>query len=83
MELDEAKRFLYCRDEPLTPWMPGAPNELERGGIIGSVDIVDCVRHSSSPWFAGPIGFVLRDPQPLTFTPYKGQLGFFDVRGVD
>ena len=53
--------------------------DLPRGGIIGSVVIVDCVRESTSPWFVGECGFMLRDPQPLPFTPWKGQLGFFDV----
>ena len=56
-----------------------AHDALQRGGIIGSVEIVDCVRHSDSPWFVGRYGFVLRDPQPLPFTPWRGQLGFFDV----
>lgn len=27
-------------------------SDLQRGGIIGSVEIVDCVRHSNSPWFS-------------------------------
>lgn len=52
---------------------------IHRGGIIGSVEIVDCVTANESPWFVGKFGFVLRDPQPLPFTPWKGQLGFFDV----
>lgn len=52
---------------------------IPRGGIIGSVEIVDCVSISDSPWFVGAFGFVLRDPQPLPFVPWKGQLGFFDV----
>ena len=54
-------------------------DDLQRGGIIGSVEIVDCVRESASPWFVGEFGFALRDPQPLPFVPWKGQLGFFDV----
>lgn len=53
--------------------------DLPRGGIIGSVEIVDCVKASSSAWFMGEYGFMLRDPQPLPFRPWKGQLGFFDV----
>jgi len=52
---------------------------IARGGIIGSVEIVDCVSKSVSPWFMGKYGFVLRDPQPLPFVPWKGQLGFFNV----
>ena len=53
--------------------------DLQRGGVIGSVEIVDCVSDSASPWFVGPQGFVLRDPQPLPFQPLKGRLGFFEV----
>lgn len=52
---------------------------LDRGGIVGSVEIVDCVRASSSPWYVGDVGFVLRDPRPLPFVPLKGRLGFFEV----
>lgn len=55
------------------------PTTLQRGGIVGSVEIVDCVQRSDSPWFVGRYGFVLRDPRPLPFTPWKGKLGFFDV----
>lgn len=54
-------------------------DDLQRGGIVGSVEVVDCVAISDSPWFMGRYGFVLRDPQPLPFTPFKGRLGFFDV----
>lgn len=54
-------------------------DELPRGGIIGSVEIVDCVSSSDSPWFMGPYGFVFCDPQPLPFQPLKGALGFFEV----
>ncbi len=50
------------------------------GCIVGSVDIVDCVMASKSPWFCGEYGFVLRNPvafeKPI---PYKGALGFFEV----
>ena len=53
--------------------------DLERGGIVGSVEIVDCVGHSNSPWFFGTFGFVLRNPKPLPFRPLKGQLGWFRV----
>ena len=53
--------------------------DLQRGGVIGSVEIVDCVTESNSPWFFGRYGFVLRDPQPLPFYPCRGQLGFFRI----
>lgn len=54
-------------------------DQLQRGGIVGAVDIVDCIQESESPWFFGAHGFLLRSANPVPFTPWKGQLGFFDV----
>ena len=51
--------------------------DLLRGGIIGSVEVVDVVSSYDSPWFFGPRAFVLRDPQPCDFIPCAGVLGFF------
>ena len=50
------------------------------GGIIGSVELVDVIEKSDSKWFQGPVGFVLRNPHQINFTPYKGQLNFFKVK---
>ena len=55
--------------------------ELERGGIVGKVTITDCVSKSDSPWYMGQYGFVLEAAEPLPFQPYKGALGFFEVKG--
>lgn len=55
------------------------PPSYDLGGIIGSVEITDCVAASESPWFFGKYGFVLRNPIASPFRPWKGQLGFFDV----
>ncbi|MNN95192.1 hypothetical protein D3C81_2139620 [compost metagenome] len=63
----------------LTPWDLPSFEQLLRGGIIGSVELVDSLDTSDSPWYMGQKGFLLRDPKPLPFTPIKGQLGFFDV----
>lgn len=52
---------------------------LERGGIVGSAELVDCVSASESPWFFGAVGFVLANAKPLPFRPLKGALGFFEV----
>ena len=52
--------------------------QLDRGGIVGSVEIVGCVDSSESPWFCGKYGLVLANPKLLPFVPCKGQLGFFD-----
>ena len=57
-----------------------AYDALPRGGIVGTVEIVDCVREHPSRWkMFGTWGFVLRDAQPLPFRPLRGQLMFFDV----
>ncbi|EPS1221628.1 ASCH domain-containing protein [Burkholderia cenocepacia] len=53
-----------------------------RGGIVGVVDLFDCVPPSrrSSPWhIEGSYGFALRNARPLPFIPYTGRLGIFDV----
>lgn len=50
------------------------------GCLVGTVEIVGCVREHSSAFFVGKFGFVLRNPvifaKPI---PFKGALGFFDV----
>jgi hypothetical protein len=57
--------------------------DMPRGGIVGSVEIVDCVTEHASPWFAGVYGFVLRNPIALPFRPCRGALNFFDVPFMD
>lgn len=56
-----------------------AVTELDRGGIVGRCEMIDCVDHSRSKWFEGPFGFVLKDAEPLPFAKVAGQLGFFRV----
>lgn len=70
--------FLFLQSLPFQVVVP-EPWTVEMGGIIGQVDIVDCVRESQSPWFCGPYGFVFANPRPLPFRPIRGALGFFDV----
>jgi hypothetical protein len=56
-----------------------APASVAFGAVLGTVEIVDCVTASDSPWFSGPYGYVLRDP--LAFPkpiPCKGALGFWN-----
>lgn len=52
---------------------------LQRGGIVGEAEIVDCVQESSSPWFCGQYGFVLKNAKPTSFLPFKGSLSFFET----
>lgn len=54
-------------------------NDFERGGIVGYAEIINCVEESRSPWFNGPYGFAIRSSRPLAFTPWRGQLGWFEV----
>lgn len=85
MTKDEWSSALYAAHDvcgvPQSKILECPLHQVERGGIVGSVELVDCVSASSSPWFGGPWGFVLRDPRRLPFTPYKGALGWFDVPG--
>jgi hypothetical protein len=53
--------------------------DLKRGGIVGEVEVVDCVTESDSPWFTGDYGFVLRNPVVLPFRTCTGALKFFAV----
>lgn len=52
--------------------------DLLRGGIIGTVDVIDVTTKSDSVWFFGPRGLVLRRPQPVDFIPAQGALGYFE-----
>lgn len=52
--------------------------DLPVGGFVGTVDMIDCVQWHSSRWYIeGCWAFVLKDPQPMSFVPAKGQLNFF------
>ncbi len=55
------------------------PGRFDMGGVIGIVDMVDCVRQYPSPWFFGPLGLVFEDPRPMRFFPCNGKLGIFEV----
>jgi hypothetical protein len=76
-EYAEGKEFL----ESLGIACP-APHELQRGGIIGSVEVRGAVRASASRWFFGPVGLVLREPRPCAFIPARGALGYFKWRSA-
>ncbi len=54
---------------------------LPRGGIVGRVEVVDCVKGHKSPWaMHGQFQWVLSENRiTLPFKPYKGSRGFFEV----
>ena len=68
----------------VAPFPPGTRfpgrKDLQFGGIVGTVEIVDVTTKLDSPWFFGPYGFVLANPKRVEFVPVKGLLGFFDWR---
>lgn len=79
-EIHASRQFdydAYCRLRVDGITLPPTSAFL-RGGIIGTAILVGCVKHHPSPWFEGPWGFLLSDPQPVEFRPMQGALGFFD-----
>lgn len=73
--------------------MPPPPSQgpgFDLGGIVGKVDLIDCVTPASnagarllglsfSRWYFGSCGFVLANSRPMPFVPLKGKLQFFEV----
>ena len=53
------------------------PADFQLGGIIGRVELVDVIDHSTSVWFQGPYGFVLTQPVRVNFIPLRGTTFFF------
>ena len=58
----------------------GWHSTLTFGDVIGVVDLVDVITTPpDSPWWMGPVGWVLRNPRPCQPWPLHGQLGLFDA----
>jgi hypothetical protein len=57
------------------------PKDAETGGIVGVVDVVDCVQTHLSKWkFPDCWGWVLKNPCRLPFRRCKGAVGFFKLK---
>ena len=85
-----ASKSRACMDEATIAWVSERLQENEKklfakalenlpfGAVIGEVDITACVDRTESPWFTGPLGYVLSNavlydkPKPC-----RGSLGFF------
>jgi hypothetical protein len=68
--------------DPLNEWPRGVRKpkngELIHGAIIGIVEIVGVVERHDSKWFRGPLGWLLRKPQPLAVPIHcRGHLGLW------
>lgn len=86
----EATRHITAELKPFTDL---------RGGIIGSVELIDCLAYRDLPtfvgdqslhfneasWYEPPVlyGFKFADPQVLSFQAYPGWFRFFAVQLVD
>jgi hypothetical protein len=51
------------------------PDRLERDGVLGMAEIVDCVADHAGKWFSGPYGYM----QPLPFVKSHGALGLLEA----
>ena len=71
--IDEIRQDIYRR------FGIRIPRHLPLGGVVGQVNIVDCVTSSSSRWFSGPVGFLCRRAKQLPFVRLTGRLGIFTV----
>ncbi|MEM6938859.1 MAG: hypothetical protein AAF943_00275 [Pseudomonadota bacterium] len=54
------------------------PDELIRGGIIGTVEVAEIITQSESEWFGGEAGLRLADPVAVPPIPAGGALGYFE-----
>jgi hypothetical protein len=67
--------------------LPADHNDLPRGGVVGSVDIVarltkvprEHLNEKTAGWYTGDVGYILADAKVLPFKACKGRLGFFEV----
>lgn len=67
----------YCAIRDITQTLCPPAGALIRGAIIGTIEIVDNVWESNSPWFFGPGAFVIAHPEPIIPIPCDGQLDIF------
>lgn len=72
----EAVDFLTARSIPIT--LPPI-DKLQRGGILGSVNMLGTTHSSLSRWFTGPVGFVFDQPKIVPFRKLAGKLNIFAV----
>lgn len=54
------------------------PGTLRGAGIVGVVDLVDCLECHNSPWYQeGAFAWVLANPRQLKLRPCKGAVNLF------
>lgn len=82
----EFKRELEqgAREDGIDLTLPVSPSDFEKGGIVGAVDLVDCVTECEDEYdclwhVPGNYAFLLDNAEPLPFRPMKGKLHFFEI----
>ncbi|GAB7197630.1 hypothetical protein OS31_40380 [Dickeya oryzae] len=53
--------------------------DIERGGIVGVMDITGMCESHPSPFFLGPVGWEVANARTLPFLPMKGRLSLFET----
>jgi hypothetical protein len=57
---------------------------IQRGGLVGVVDLVDIVTDHPSPWaMPGLHHWVLANARACSFVPMKGRLGLFEIGEIN
>lgn len=54
--------------------------EMDKGGIVGVMDITGMCESHPSPFFLGPVGWLIANARPLPFLPMKGRLSLFETK---
>ena len=72
-------KLLLSKLPDLAGEMPTKKEDFYLGGVIGKVTLVDCTKKYESFWFTGPYGWVLENPTPLPFVPYRGEQRLFEI----
>lgn len=72
-----AEIIKYYRVEGIDEAAAQREIEAQRGGIVGTAVLMNCVVTSPSKWFCGPWGFAIDKARPVPFIPMRGRQGFF------
>ena len=62
-------------------YVPPPPDDLFYGCSVGSVEVVEVVEASVSPWFTGPAGIVFAKPRRCDEYQMRGKPGVFYLEG--
>ncbi|MHC1772100.1 MAG: ASCH domain-containing protein [Flexilinea sp.] len=82
LDFNEADFADFCQDAKAEDGII-IPADLPLGGIVGAVDLIDCVENCEDAYDEswhnpGQWAFVLRNPEVLPFAPVKGKLNLWN-----